>query len=154
MQKEVHLWGGEGESMKKLVLLLTFLFLSTSLYSQSPSKATIVTKSSSFFLGGAADIFVSTTTFGLNWQLKEIDIHFSTTSVTNTVDLYKDSGLGPDYDVLLQSDSLVSATYYIFISADNSKFLFIDDDELSIRVRTKGNFATAYYTIYAEQLRP
>lgn len=88
-----------------------------------------------------------TTAFGQNHQLFEINIHFGA-AVTETVTITFSSRDGSNYNTVLQSTSLTSATDFVF--RPSGHLILMDGDEVIVACTHATATATAYVTIIAE----
>ena len=88
-----------------------------------------------------------TTTFGKDWQLTGVYIHFDGNN-SQTVTVTRNSTDGANYDTVLKEETLSSATDFTFKPTEE---LLESGDEITLEVSTGGS-TTAYATIVGKEV--
>jgi len=139
--------------MKKLVSLIIALGLVGISYLKVESGLSsrwLIKKTGSDWLGdGALSV---TTSFNKDWLLLEVNLHFRG-AVNDTVELVRDNTKGADYDTLLKSETLSSATNFVYVAISEGLNVFPKGDELLIRTKSTQS-TTVYYTIIGCEIAP
>ncbi len=85
------------------------------------------------------------TAHNTRWKLTSVEVHFSA-SCSQVVTVTKDSIVGVNYDTVLDKQTLVTATDYVF--RPTGEEIFDVGDEINLGISTAGGAPTAYATIY------
>lgn len=88
-----------------------------------------------------------TTTFGKDWQLTGVYIHFDG-ACSQDVTIKRNSTDGSDYDTVLKNETLSAATDFTFKPTEE---LLESGDEITLEVSTGGS-TTAYATIVGKEV--
>jgi len=87
------------------------------------------------------------TAFGKKWKCLEINIHFGA-AVTETVTITRDSKNGSNYDTVIKTESLTTATDF---SWDCEKYCAAGD-EIRVQCTAATATTTAYLTIKGKEI--
>lgn len=101
----------------------------------------------------SAEALSFTTTFAKPFKLLLVTVHFDAAS-SNVIEVYKDSGVGTNYDILLNTSTMNgSETDYSFAPA--GECIFEDgsgtQDEVLVSIAKAGS-CNAYATVEVEEL--
>lgn len=96
----------------------------------------------------SAAVLALTTSFARPWRLKEVNIHFSA-AVTETVTVTRDEFTGANYDTVLKTEALTSATDFTW--RPEGGVLLKRGDEIKVGCTNATATQTAYVTIIGQE---
>lgn len=99
--------------------------------------------------GAANTDYTLKTEVGKKMLVDEIIVSYSATPVQAGVEISLDSGLGADYDAVINTGS-ANARYTIY--KPDSPFIIMDDDAISVKAPAGGGVITATITIIGRTL--